>query len=123
MWVGKEQRLINSLADNLQFHTNQKWDLPPRPSLNPEGWEGKQATLPSQGSPTFLWVLGRFAKKLEEVWHAPARTRNASAQKQRYGILGQPGLQTKFEGNLGYVVKSCFEINFKEINKDSQKDW
>lgn len=94
----------------------------PKTLIKSRRMRGQTGNFALPGLPHFPVGAREVCKKLEEVWHTPARTWNASTKKQRYGILGQPGLQTKFEDNLGYVVKSCFKINFKEINKDSQKD-
>jgi hypothetical protein len=51
---------------------------------------------------------------------------NPSAQDteaRRWGVQDQPGLQSKFETNLSYVVKHCLTKEKAEVNVQTSCAW
>lgn len=110
---------MNSPADNLQFHRNQKWDLPPpRPSLNPEWWEGKEATCPPRSSPTLpcgCWRILQRAGRSLAYWHILGMPAPRGRGMGESWILCKLGLHNKIDANLGYIARSCYKAS--EIDK------
>ena len=77
----------------------------PKTLIKSRRMSGQGGNFALSGLPHFPVGAGEFCRKLEEAWHTLASAQTASTQRQRYGILGQPGLHNKSETNSGYTTQ------------------